>query len=104
VLLERPPNVSALEDASQRNREAINSIRGGEKPGPNDPLDAGIGLAVPGRPIGPWSRRTGAPEASATGRNRNRMLTRLLTGRATTPRDERAQDGTTLRRLPSLEA
>jgi hypothetical protein len=21
-----------------------------------------IGLAVPGRPIGPWSRRTGAPE------------------------------------------
>ena len=30
----------------------------------------GIGLAVPGRPIGPWSRRTGAPEASATGRDR----------------------------------
>src|SRR5512133_3098454 len=27
-----------------------------------------IGLAVPGRPIGPWSRRTGAPEASATRR------------------------------------
>jgi hypothetical protein len=26
-----------------------------------------IGLAVPGRPIGPWSRRTGAPQASATG-------------------------------------
>jgi hypothetical protein len=25
---------------------------------------------VPGRPIGPWSRRTGAPEASATGRDR----------------------------------
>jgi hypothetical protein len=25
-----------------------------------------IGLAVPGRPIGPWPRRTGAPEASAT--------------------------------------
>jgi hypothetical protein len=33
-------------------------------------LQALIGLAVPGRPIGPWSRRTGAPEASATGRNR----------------------------------
>src|SRR4029450_9892747 len=35
--------------------------------------DAGvrIGLAVPGRPIGPWSRRTGAPEASATGRDRS---------------------------------
>jgi hypothetical protein len=34
--------------------------------------DAGvdIDLAVPGRPIGPWSRRTGAPEASATGRDR----------------------------------
>jgi hypothetical protein len=30
-----------------------------------------IGLAGPGRPIGPWSRRTGAPEASATGRDRN---------------------------------
>ena len=29
-----------------------------------------IGLAVPDRPIGPWSRRTGAPEASATGRDR----------------------------------
>src|SRR5688572_8269525 len=28
-----------------------------------------IDLAVPGRPIGPWSRRTGAPEASATGRD-----------------------------------
>jgi hypothetical protein len=32
------------------------------------------------------------------------MLTRLLTGRATTPRDERVQDGTTLRRPPSLKA
>ena len=29
-----------------------------------------IGLAVPGRPIGPWSRRTGAPKASATRRDR----------------------------------
>jgi hypothetical protein len=29
-----------------------------------------IGLAVPGRPIAPWSRRTGAPQTSATGRNR----------------------------------
>jgi hypothetical protein len=27
--------------------------------------------SVPGRPIGPWSRRTGAPEASATGRDRS---------------------------------
>ena len=50
-----------------------------------------IGLAVPGRPIGPWSRRTGAPKASATGRDRPPMLTRLLTGRAATPRDERVQ-------------
>jgi hypothetical protein len=30
-----------------------------------------IGLAVLGRPIGPWPRRTGAPEASGTGRDRN---------------------------------
>jgi hypothetical protein len=30
-----------------------------------------IGLALPGRPIGPWSRRTGAPGASATGRDRS---------------------------------
>ena len=29
-----------------------------------------IGLAVPGRPIGLWSRRTGAPKASATRRDR----------------------------------
>jgi hypothetical protein len=29
-----------------------------------------IGLAVPGRAICPWSRRTGAPQASATGRDR----------------------------------
>jgi hypothetical protein len=34
-------------------------------------VKACISLAVPGRPIGPWSRRTGAPEASATGRDRN---------------------------------
>src|SRR4029453_5193815 len=33
-------------------------------------VEACIGLAVPGRPIGPWSRRTGAPQASATGRDR----------------------------------
>jgi hypothetical protein len=30
------------------------------------------------------------------------MLTRLLTGRAATPRDARVQDETTLRRSPSL--
>jgi hypothetical protein len=30
-----------------------------------------IGLAVPGRPIGPWSPRSGAPQASATGPDRN---------------------------------
>ena len=29
-------------------------------------LGAAIGLAVPGRPIDPWSRRTGAPEAPTT--------------------------------------
>jgi hypothetical protein len=38
------------------------------RPGNTSPLD--IGLAVPSRPIGPWSRRTGAPEASATLRDR----------------------------------
>jgi hypothetical protein len=32
---------------------------------------ARIGLAAPGRPIGPWSRRTGAPKASATRRDRS---------------------------------
>jgi hypothetical protein len=67
-------------------------------------VKACIGLAVPGRPIGPWSRRTGAPEASATRRDRNPMLTGLLTACATTPRDERVQDGTALRRPPSLKA
>jgi hypothetical protein len=32
-------------------------------------VPACISLAMPGRPIGPWSRRTGAPEASATRRD-----------------------------------
>jgi hypothetical protein len=54
-------------------------------------LDAWIGLAVTGQPIGLWSLRTGAPEASATGRNRNPepahgLLTRPST-RAGTARD-----------------
>jgi hypothetical protein len=31
----------------------------------NSCVKACIGLAVPGRPIGPWSRRTEAPQASA---------------------------------------
>jgi uncharacterized protein len=43
---------------------------------PAVPHDAVIGLAVPGRPIGPWSRRTGAPEASATKRDRNPRCSR----------------------------
>ena len=43
---------------------------------PAVPLDASIGLAVPGRPVGPWSRRTGAPQASATGRDRNPRCSR----------------------------
>jgi hypothetical protein len=30
---------------------------------------AAIGLAAPGRPIGPWSRRAGAAQASATERS-----------------------------------
>jgi hypothetical protein len=36
-----------------------------------------IGLAVPGRPIRSWSRRTGAPEASATGRDRTALPRRM---------------------------
>jgi hypothetical protein len=32
------------------------------------------------------------------------MLTKLLTGQAATPRDERVQDGTTLRHLSSSKA
>jgi hypothetical protein len=63
-----------------------------------------IGLAVPGRPI----RSLVAEDRSATGvRDQGPeppMLTRLLTGRAATPRGERVQDGTTLRRPPSLKA
>ena len=38
-------------------------------------LDAWIGLAVTGQPIGLWSPRTGAPEASATGRDRSHRYT-----------------------------
>jgi hypothetical protein len=38
-------------------------------------VEACIGLAVPGRPIGPWSPRTGAPKASATGRDGARRYT-----------------------------
>ena len=63
-----------------------------------------ISFAVPGRPIGPWSRRTGAPEASATGRDQTPMLTRLLTGRAATHRDEPIRGGTTLGHPPCLKS
>jgi hypothetical protein len=38
------------------------------------------GLVVPGRPIGPWSRRTGAPEASATTRDRNSVAHEIAHG------------------------
>jgi hypothetical protein len=43
----------------------------GESYSRNSCVKAYIGLAVPGRPIGPWSRRTGAPQASATRRDRD---------------------------------
>jgi hypothetical protein len=60
-----------------------------------------IGLAVPGRPIGPWSRRTGAPEASATGRDRNPEPAHgLLTGLAATGRDGAGQPPLGERRRP----
>ena len=39
-------------------------------------LMALIGLAVPGPPIGPWSPRTRAPQASATRRDRNPRCSR----------------------------
>jgi hypothetical protein len=45
----------------------------------------GIGLAVPGRPIGLWSWRTGAPEASATGRDRTPTGPRWVRMRSGTP-------------------
>jgi hypothetical protein len=37
--------------------------------------DAGVRIALPcpAGPIDPWSRRTGAPEASATGRDRSQL-------------------------------
>ena len=46
---------------------------------------AGIGLAVSGRPIGPWSRRTGAPEASATRRDRSPRCSRDCSRDGTRP-------------------
>ena len=65
-------------------------------------VKACIGLAVPGRPIGPRSRRTGAPEASATGRDRNPRCSRDCSRDAPRhPGDERVQDGTTLRHPPA---
>src|SRR5829696_5170469 len=65
---------------------------------PSSALPCPAGRSVPGRG-GPERRRRPRPDGTGTP-----MLTRLLTGRATTPRDERVQDGTTLRRPPSLEA
>ena len=62
-----------------------------------------IGLALPGR-SGPWSRRTGAPMAFATGRDRNPDAHEIAHGRAATPRDGRVQDGTTPRHPPSSTA
>jgi hypothetical protein len=60
-----------------------------------------IGPAVPGRPIGPWSRRTGAPEASATGRDRNPDHAHsLLTGPSGTGRDGAGQLPVGERRKP----
>jgi hypothetical protein len=47
-------------------------------------LRLGIGLAVSGRPIGPWSQRTGAPQASATRRDRNQPWRSVRIYRATT--------------------
>jgi hypothetical protein len=67
-------------------------------------VEACIGLAVPGRQIGPWPRRTGAPEASATGRDRNPDAHEIAHGTRRNTRDERVQDGMMLRRPPSSMA
>ena len=56
-----------------------------------------IGLAVPGRPIGPWSRRTGAPEASATGRDRNPI--RLWSVEPGVTRDHRGSSRTLIQQV-----
>jgi uncharacterized protein YegP (UPF0339 family) len=65
------------------------------------PLDACVGLAVPGRPIGPWSRRTGAPQAAATGRDRKpRAAHALLTGPSETGRNSAGRLSVGRRRRP----
>jgi hypothetical protein len=64
-----------------------------------------VGFAVPSRADQSLvaEDRSAAGVRDQTGPN-PLMLTRLLTGRAATPRDERVQDGTTLWRPPSAKA
>jgi len=59
-------SANALEQ--QRSRRHAVSCKG---------IKALIGLAVPGPPIGPWSRKTGAPGASATGWDRKTLPRRV---------------------------
>jgi hypothetical protein len=99
------PGVFWLNFFGRRYRELFGDDRLGSTPasrvaGVDDGVLVGLGLE-PSR----WD----IPEyAAAEQRVRDRtgpeppMLTRLLTGQAATPRDERAQDGPMLRRSPSL--
>jgi Domain of unknown function (DUF1508) len=65
------------------------------------PLDACIGLAVPGRPIGPWSRTPPALRSSAT-RDRNPESAHgLLTRPSVTGRNSAGQPPVGERRIPS---
>jgi hypothetical protein len=66
-------SANALEQQRSR-RHAVYGMQG---------VKARIGLPVPGWPIGPWSRGTGAPKPSATGRDR-KTLPRRVRGLPTT--------------------
>jgi hypothetical protein len=71
---QRTTSVTAGPSSAQLTGHAEAGVAGRRGP-PGSPPEkrtvakALLGLAVPGRPIGPWSRRTGAPKASATVRD-----------------------------------
>ena len=60
--------------------------RGVVSPDTHARVKARIDLAVPGRPIGPWSRRTAAPQASATRREELQRRIRRCATRRWSPR------------------
>jgi hypothetical protein len=101
----RRPTASKTSDAAGRGRVRVPSVTLSNPAGAgSDDSQGSIGLAVPGPPI----RSLVAEDRSAGGvrdqKDRTPMLTSLLTGRVATPRDERIQDGTMVRRPPGLEA